>query len=932
MSGRSLDTARLSHKQRADAMRTLTRMMEMLADEPQNELVNDWFRRAVYQYDQLMSGRYLHLKRRDRSGHTISPPLGGSVSPSTAGSTAAPAAPARPILPALPRLHQEDVDDLNTVFEFLTSPCHPPPLQGDEAGTVFVLAGNAIMPLIYELFDHIDYLQDEEPVTLVISGGIGHSTEYLYEAVAHDKELRVIDTEGAAEADVLFEVARKVFDIDYAIGNGNLTLLLDPVSTNCGANAIESKRMLDERQIWPNKVFVVQDPTMHRRTLASFAKIYAEDPRAEGEGMPEIQGWTLQPKVVLGEDGTLEWNSEEAHADELWQPARFVSLVLGEIPRLRDDKNGYGPNGSGYIAHVDIPRDVEEAWESSVGSGLVPSEAAGADPGEAGEVGADAAGIYDIQAWDTQPSDMSNSTASLASPGSEKTLTPGLSVSSVCPSPAETVAMVEPAKEEEVYPPERIQYTVLLILTLSYFIDVLSASAFTVFAAPITESLDIVFEQQSWIITSYSLTFASFLLFWGRVSDLYSASVVFQYGFVAFGTLSLILSFVTDRYAFFVFRALAGIAGASLVPSSYRLIAATFPEGRERARAYTLYGMTGSIANSSGTVLAGVVGLIDKPGQMEGWRWFFRLTAFLAVPVGTAALVFIPRRMARETERHRARRLDLPGVLLMLTAVLCLILALTLGATYGWKSPGFIVPLVMSAVAFPAFFWWESRLDDTYALLPPSLWRVPNFAVFLAFGLVILGWWASNFLPFIQMFILGGDSMVRAAARTLPEGAAAMACSIVMIVFPNIITNPRWPICVAMLLAAGANLLWTFAHEVVGRGYWTHVFPGMVFGSAGMQVSLISTLVGVMAACPTHMAGVVGAALQTAMHTSTVVALSIQSGMLTTAPGGLENPTNFRASMYFEMGWVLLWLVGFMVFYRRVDRRPDDAETSTEKD
>ncbi|CAK9779503.1 MFS general substrate transporter [Cutaneotrichosporon oleaginosum] len=513
---------------------------------------------------------------------------------------------------------------------------------------------------------------------------------------------------------------------------------------------------------------------------------------------------------------------------------------------------------------------------------------------------------------------MSVTARSAASPDLEKSL------DSSCPSPTETV-VGDNQLEKDIYPPRRKQYVVLLILSLSYFIDVLSASAFAVFAAPITTSLNIVFEQQSWIITSYSLTFASFLLFWGRVSDLFSASAVFTYGFLTFGALSLAISFLTNPYAFYALRALSGVAGAALVPSAYRLIAATFPEGRARARAYTFYGMTGSMANSLGTVLAGVVGLIDKPGQMEGWRWFFRLTAALAFPVGAAALVLIPRAHAAK-ETHRLRRLDLPGVAVMLSAVLLLILALTLGATYGWHSAGFIAPLVISVIAFPAFFWWETRLDDAHALLPPSLWAVPNFAAFLAFALVILGWWASNFLPFIQMFLLGGDSMVLASVRTLPEGAAAMACSIAMIVFPGIISSPRWPICIAMLLAAGANLLWTFAPEVVGKGYWTHVFPGMLFGSAGNQVALIATLVGVMAACPAHMAGVVGGALQTAMHTSTVVALAIQAGLLTTAPGGLENFTNFRASMYFELGWVLLWLLGFMVFYRRVRPAPKDSE------
>lgn len=74
--------------------------------------------------------------------------------------------------------------------------------------------------------------------------------------------------------------------------------------------------------------------------------------------------------------------------------------------------------------------------------------------------------------------------------------------------------------------------------------------------------------------------------------------------------------------------------------------------------------------------------------------------------------------------------------------------------------------------------------------------------------------------------------------------------------------------------------------------------------------------VGVMKAAPPDKAGVVGATLQTAMHTSTVIALSIQAGLLTTHPGGIHNHANIQASWYFELGWVVLWLIGFMVFYK----------------
>jgi MFS family permease len=125
------------------------------------------------------------------------------------------------------------------------------------------------------------------------------------------------------------------------------------------------------------------------------------------------------------------------------------------------------------------------------------------------------------------------------------------------------------------------------------------------------------------------VTFASFLLLWGGVVDLYPAKTVFTSAFVAVGIANLILSFLTDRFAFFVVRALQGIAAAALVPSAYRLISCTFPPA-ERQKAYTLYGMTGSIANVSGTIIAGVIDLIPNGGQMRSWRWFFRIVSVVS--------------------------------------------------------------------------------------------------------------------------------------------------------------------------------------------------------------------------------------------------------------------------------------------------------------
>ena len=47
----------------------------------------------------------------------------------------------------------------------------------------------------------------------------------------------------------------------------------------------------------------------------------------------------------------------------MWDMERYISLLLGEIPRLSDDENGYGPKGKNFISHVEIPYEVKEAFE-----------------------------------------------------------------------------------------------------------------------------------------------------------------------------------------------------------------------------------------------------------------------------------------------------------------------------------------------------------------------------------------------------------------------------------------------------------------------------------------------------------------------------------------------------------------------------------------
>ena len=98
----------------------------------------------------------------------------------------------------------------------------------------------------------------------------------------------------------------------------------------------------------------VEDPQeLMRFTLAAYNA---------GEGrLQDILNYAAYAAEVRPAGGGLAF-AEDIHG--MWDMARYIHLLMGEIPRLTDDANGYGPNGRGFIAHVDIPEAVAHAFEA----------------------------------------------------------------------------------------------------------------------------------------------------------------------------------------------------------------------------------------------------------------------------------------------------------------------------------------------------------------------------------------------------------------------------------------------------------------------------------------------------------------------------------------------------------------------------------------
>lgn len=190
-------------------------------------------------------------------------------------------------------------------------------------------------------------MKEQVAKTYIIVGGEGHTTESLRLRV--QQEYPDIDTSGKAEAEVFSEYIYKKYGLKADF--------LECKSTNCGNNITLLLELIKENQIPCQSVILSQDATMQRRMEAGLRKYVSDD--------VTIINFATYSARVVEKDRKLLYEKE---IYGMWDMERYISLLLGEIPRLTDDENGYGPKGKNFIAHVDIPDNVKEAFETVMSS------------------------------------------------------------------------------------------------------------------------------------------------------------------------------------------------------------------------------------------------------------------------------------------------------------------------------------------------------------------------------------------------------------------------------------------------------------------------------------------------------------------------------------------------------------------------------------
>ena len=269
----------------------------------------------------------------------------------------------------------------------------------------------------------------------------------------------------------------------------------------------------------------------------------------------------------------------------------------------------------------------------------------------------------------------------------------------------------------------RVQRCAILVMMLTgTILAILDSSILNILVVPIMGEFQASLRTVEWVLTSYNLAFAVFLIGFGSLGDTAGRRRLYVRGQVVFVLGSGLAVIASGPWQLVAFRAIQGLGAAALAPNALALILDYFPEG-ERGSALGIWGAAAGLGGALGPTVGGLV------AEAWGWRALFLLNLPIGLVVAGAAYVLLA-----PDPPWRGERFDLPGFFLLSATILALSLALTgapdLGG--GWGKASFVGLAVLLGACFLIM---ERRapkpLMDLRAILRQEV-ITANLAVFVA--------------------------------------------------------------------------------------------------------------------------------------------------------------------------------------------------------
>ena len=367
--------------------------------------------------------------------------------------------------------------------------------------------------------------------------------------------------------------------------------------------------------------------------------------------------------------------------------------------------------------------------------------------------------------------------------------------------------------------PDPRRWLILIVIAVAQLMVVLDATVMNIALPSAQRDLGFSNVDRQWIVTAYSLSFGSLLLFCGRLADLIGRKVMFITGLAGFALASAVGGASVNFGMLVTARACQGAFGAILAPAALSLLATTFTNPAERGKAFGIYGSVAAGGGAVGLLLGGAL------TSYLNWRWCLYINLVFAGAAIIGGLLLLKR------QPRTGARLDVPGVILVSAGMFCLVYGFSNAATHKWATPSTWGFLAVGVVLLAAFAYWMSR--SSHPLLPPRVVLDRNRgAAYL--GILIVGAGMFGIFLFLTYYLQDtlGYSPVITGVAFLPMIAGVATSSNVsnIVLMPRI--GPR-PIIVSGLVLAAAGEAW-LTRIGPHSGYVTDILGPLIVTGLGM--------------------------------------------------------------------------------------------------
>jgi MFS family permease len=469
----------------------------------------------------------------------------------------------------------------------------------------------------------------------------------------------------------------------------------------------------------------------------------------------------------------------------------------------------------------------------------------------------------------------------------------------------------------------RRRWLALALLSLSLTLIIIDSTIVNIAFPAIQETFGASFAEAEWVNSIYSLVFGAALITWGKLGDQFGRRRIFVWGAIVFVAGSAGTGLAQSIGMVIAFRAVQGLGGAMMSPSTLSILSSTF-RGRERGMAFGLWGATAGVAAALGPIVGGWLITHGTGIVHDSWRLAFLVN----LPLGLIAVAGSYWAIRESRAYARRHEMDVPGIVLASLGVGAIVFGAIEGQTYGWLAAKKVFslgpityPPIAAGAAIPAgtrsfipfafalglvllvvFYFVEATKERRGGepLFEFGLLRYRSFAYgLLTVGIVALGEFGVMLVLSIFFQLGKGVDAFGTGVRFLPFAATTLVAAPAAGALSSRF-GAKWVVTAGMFCEAAA-LFWISRVTYEHNPYVVFVPPFILYGiGVGLAIAQLTNIV--LSDVPPQKAGVASGANNTVRQMGASLGIAVIGAILFGTFAARAKPLIERSAAFEDFG------------------------------